>query len=155
MTSKKKYLISLTVGIIGLLAPLTTLMVINREEYFTNNSSLDLSLGCIIAIGVIVMLATGKVEILKGITGWVVFFLLCYFLRSILNDMVYISGMALIGQGIYTVDTALFINRYKQESVIETEILVKDKVTKRTEDMLLKKKIKEEEKIELTTSRSG
>lgn len=143
MTYKSKYLISKSIGVVGMIAPIATIMVVNREEYFTTNSSIDLSFGCIVGLVSIVLLLSGKSAFLKGLTGWAVFFLLTWFLRSILNDLVLISGMALSGATSYEITNALFIKKYKNNAEIENKILVENKIKKEVEDKLKLNEIKE------------
>lgn len=134
MTYKSKYAISKSIGVIGMITPIATLMVINREEYFTNNSSIDLSIGCIVGLVSIILLLSGKSAFLKNLTGWVVFFLMCWFLRSILNDLVLISGMALSGATSYEITNALFIKKYKTKAEIENKIILENKLKEEIEN---------------------
>lgn len=80
-----------------LLAPITAVVIMKRETYFTYKSGLSISIGGIISAIVIFLLVKQKFELFAGIWKFVIIFALCYFFQSIMNDAVIISGAVLVG----------------------------------------------------------
>lgn len=144
MTYKTKYKISWLIGLITMIAPISTVIIINREEYFVNNNSIDLSIGCVIALITIMLLLAGKVELLKGLIGWAVFFLICWFLRTILNDLVLLSGMALSGASANEIINLVWTKKYKKIAEIENEKRINNELNAEADNELMKEEIEEQ-----------
>lgn len=72
-----------------------------------------MSIGCIISLVCLILTVKGKTSIFKGVWGFMIIFLLCILFNTILNDLEYIAGMALIGNLVYYLLFSYRVERYK------------------------------------------
>ena len=80
-----------------LTAPTAAVFIVNRDKYFaTQESTMNLTAGAMLAMIVIVIFLIGKSEILKGFKGLTIGLLLTYFLNTVIEDflMIYASFYA-------------------------------------------------------------
>lgn len=77
--------------------PLLILAIIKWDIYFGTKTTFSNMVGFTLLGGFIALILSKKTEILKGAWGFIAFFIVCYSLRAILNDLVLISGIACVG----------------------------------------------------------
>jgi hypothetical protein len=98
------YALFTTLAYGGLFAPITTLLIMNRDVYFIKNeSSLSVSLGGILVLLTIVLLMKYGVKKIKPIFWAGILFVITYCLDSIIKDLVSITFFVLIGVSIFTI----------------------------------------------------
>lgn len=85
---------------IFMLAPVVVLCIINRAVYFYSYEGWKVSLGCIIASITAVLMVTKESKFLKGITGYIIAFVLAFLLDSVIKDLKYITLCLLIGKAL-------------------------------------------------------
>lgn len=79
------------------LMPILFLAIIKWNEYFSTKTAFN-NIVAFVMIGAFVgIILSKKTEILKGVWGFYAFFITAYALRSIVTDIVLISGVACIG----------------------------------------------------------
>lgn len=78
-------------------SPLIALLIVRREIYFTYKEGLSVSVGLILAGIAAFLLAKKEFKFFNGVWKFVIIFVICYFLDSVMKDAVYISGAILIG----------------------------------------------------------
>lgn len=104
-------------SITSMVTPLAVVMGINFNEYFSigTYTSVRLSFGAVLGLILALLMVKGKTEFLKGLWGYLVVFLLAFFLKPIIDDILLITGMALLGK---TVDAVFFerlIKKFRAE----------------------------------------
>ena len=83
------------------IAPLAIAVMMKRDKYFsTPEESVKLGIGVIIAIVFICLKALGKLKMPKRIVTYGIVFAMAYLLKSILADLLLLSGMAFLGEGL-------------------------------------------------------
>ena len=101
-------------------APLLTVVIINRNDYVRNTAdAVKLTLALVLVIGFVVLKALDKLKMPKRIVFFFIVFMMCYFLNTVLDDLMLLSGMALLGEFI---DFAFFqwaIRTTKEKITIE------------------------------------
>ena len=101
-------------------APLVMTMTINRGEYFgTPAETLKLCTGGMIATVFIVFKVIGHLKMPSGITLYGVIFVMAYLLEALLNDLMLLSGMALLGEIVDAVIFRPLIKKHKEERIAE------------------------------------
>ena len=89
------------VDVVVALTPLVVLAIIQFDEYFGTKTSGFSNVIGISLLGVFFgSIIAKKTSWIKGIGGYLVVFLIAWFMRAILNDLVLISGAALLGASI-------------------------------------------------------
>lgn len=83
-----------------LIIPNLILIIVKKDEYFTEKSGLSLSIGFIMTAVVIVCILLKRAKFLKGFWGIVIAFMISYFLQAILDDLTLILGLACIGMAL-------------------------------------------------------
>lgn len=79
-------------------APLVGLGCFQWKEYFATSNGLSNGLGIGLLGVFVVLIMSKKTAVLKGCKGFIAVFVICFLLRTILNDLVLISGCACAGQ---------------------------------------------------------
>ena len=80
-------------------APLMVTVIYHRKEWFsTPEESVKIGIGAIIAFGFILMKALGYLKIPPRIVTYGLIFAMSYLLKSILDNLILLSGMALLGE---------------------------------------------------------
>lgn len=98
------YAIFSTLAYGGLLAPITYLLIKNREVYFIKNESVfNVSMGGILVLFTIVLLIKCGIKKIKPIFWAGLLFLITFCLDSIIKDLVAITFFVLIGVTIFTI----------------------------------------------------
>ncbi len=83
------------------ITPLAIAIVVNRDKYFsTPEESVKLGIGVIIAIVFIVIKALGKLKIPPRIVTFGAVFAMSYLLKSVLADLMLLSGLAFLGEAL-------------------------------------------------------
>lgn len=119
MRTKTKVRLLKTTSFISLIAPISGVMIYNFNEYFTRVNSVRLSFGGMLGMFLILLQIKGETQILKGIWGYLMVFLLAVFLKPIINDIILLTGSLLSGKFI----NVLFIenNIVKLEETLSME----------------------------------
>ncbi len=79
--------------------PLLVCLLINWNKYVsTPSSAVKLSLGAIILLTIVFIKVIGKLKMPPRVVSFGVVFIMAYLLQAILNDLILLSGMALVGE---------------------------------------------------------
>lgn len=101
-------------SIISLILPVLVAVGINFEEYFIRRSGgLKVGFGGMLALILVILLAKGKSEALRGVWGYLIAFILAVCLQPILDDIILLTGMALAGKAIDSFTFAPKLKRLK------------------------------------------
>lgn len=98
MRTKTKIWLLKATSFISLIAPISGVMIYNFDEYFTRVNSVRLSFGGMLGMFLILLQVKGETQILKGIWGYLMVFLLAVFLKPIINDIILLTGALLSGK---------------------------------------------------------
>lgn len=86
-------------SIISSVLPMLAYFFANLERYVsTPSDSLRLGVGGVILLSIIVLKALGKLKSLSPVCSSAILFALCYFLGSIVKDIMIFSFLSLIGE---------------------------------------------------------
>ena len=94
---KKKKIISSILQYITLFAPYVIIMLVKHETYFTQKNGISMGLGCVACILVGVIIAAKKIQLLRGIGGFVAIIVISYLMDTILQDLTIIGAYGLVG----------------------------------------------------------
>ncbi|MBQ8566484.1 MAG: hypothetical protein IJ445_02725 [Clostridia bacterium] len=98
MKSKFKLCILYILSFLTSVAPLVIYVVINRARYIsTVTETVKLSIGCMICAVLLLLKLLGKLKMSSSTMTFGVIFLLSYFLKSITDDLLVLSFLALAG----------------------------------------------------------
>ena len=101
------YILSFIVSI----APLLVCLIVNWNKYTTTpGDTVKLCLGGIILLFFVFLKVVGKLRLPRRIITFATLFIVVYLLQSVLDDLLLLSGMALLGEFL---DTILFQNAIK------------------------------------------
>lgn len=99
MSLKTKDSLLTTASVFTVITPLLVTLGINFNEYFiARGAGVQVGFGGALAILLVVLLAKDKLTVFKGVWGYLVVFLLAVFLKPIIDDIVLLTGMALVGK---------------------------------------------------------
>lgn len=103
MKSKKKLRVRLVFLYIGSfiisIAPLVVVLVLNWGDYTkTPGDTVKLCFGGVFALFLIFLKVIGKLQMPRRIVFFGILFLLVYLLKALLDDILLLSGMALVGE---------------------------------------------------------
>ena len=116
----KRRLILLQIGsFIVSIAPLLIVLIINWGEYTkTPGETVKLCIGGIMVLFFIFLKVIGKLRMPRRIVLFGVVFLMAYLLQAIMDDMILLSGMALLGEFLDLVCFQGFIKKLKENILI-------------------------------------
>lgn len=116
----KRRLVLLQIGSFFVsIAPLIIVLIINWGEYTkTPGETIKLCIGGIMALFFIFLKVIGKLKMPRRIVLFGVVFLMAYLLQAIMDDMILLSGMALLGEFIDLVCFQGFIKKLKENILI-------------------------------------
>ena len=116
----KSRLILLQIGsFIVSIAPLLIVLIINWGEYTkTPGDTIKLCIGGIMALFFIFLKVIGKLKMPRRIVLFGVVFIMTYLWQAIMDDMILLSGMALLGEFIDLVCFQGFIKKLKENILI-------------------------------------
>lgn len=101
-------------------APIGVAVFINRNEWFgTPQESVKIGIGAIIAAVLIGLKALGKLKMPRRIVIYAIVFAMTFLLKSILDDLMLLSGMAFLGEFLDLIFLQTAIRRLKED--IKTE----------------------------------
>ena len=82
------------------IAPLSVVVIMNAREWFNTSpaAGVKIAIGAMIGLAMMALKAVGKLPVPKGVVGYGLVFALCYLLKPLLDDMILLSGMALLGE---------------------------------------------------------
>lgn len=94
-----------------LTAPLTAVLIANRERYFTTVAeTVKISIGGMICVVLLVLLVFGRIRVSGGLVCLAIVFALSYLLQTVIQDLFLLSGVALCSK---TVDVIFFAPRVR------------------------------------------
>lgn len=118
---------------IMVILPLVILLIIRFDKYvYSKPAAQGLTIGGCMAVGVIALTALGQLK-LRGL-GWSILFLvMAYFLKSVLDDLLLILLCVVIGQVVSRIfelcekheEEQIIIERSAQASAVQTEEIIK------------------------------
>lgn len=116
----KSRLILLQIGsFIVSIAPLIIVLVINWGDYTkTPGDTIKLCIGGIMVLFFIFLKVIGKLKMPRRIVLFGVVFIMAYLLQAIMDDMILLSGMALLGEFVDMVCFQRFIKKLKENILI-------------------------------------
>lgn len=116
----KSRLILLQIGsFIVSIAPLVIVLIINWGKYTkTPGETVKLCIGGIMVAFFIFLKVIGKLKMPRRIVLFGVVFIMAYLLQAIMNDMILLSGMALLGEFIDMVCFQGFIKKLKENILV-------------------------------------
>lgn len=116
----KSRLVLLQIGsFIVSIAPLVIVLIINWGKYTkTPGETVKLCIGGIMVAFFIFLKVIGKLKMPRRIVLFGVVFIMAYLLQAIMNDMILLSGMALLGEFIDMVCFQGFIKKLKENILI-------------------------------------
>ena len=117
---KIKLFVLSVLSFIACIGPVAAVVIINRNEWFsTPKESVKIAIGAAIGLVLIIMKVLGKIKMPRRIIVYAIVFALAYLLASILNDLMLLSGMALLGEGIDFLFFQRAIKNIKEQIHIE------------------------------------
>ena len=80
--------------------PLCIAVAMNAGEWFSTSpaAGIKMAVGAVIGIFLIALKVLGRLKIPSGIVGYGLVFAMCYLLGPVLDDLLLLSGMALVGE---------------------------------------------------------
>lgn len=96
--NRLKYYLAYFLRIILFLTPVIIFIIKNQERYFTYRNSMSLSIGCMIAAVLALLIVKKETKFLKGAWLYAFIFLLAFLFETILFDLKWLSLMVLIGK---------------------------------------------------------
>ena len=116
---KSRLILLQTGSFIVSIAPLLIVLIINWGEYTkTPGDTIKLCIGGIMALFFIFLKVIGKLKMPRRIVLFGVVFIMAYLLQAIMDDMILLSGMALLGEFIDLVCFQGFIKKLKENILI-------------------------------------
>ena len=101
------------------IAPLVIVLIINWGKYTkTPGETVKLCIGGIMVAFFIFLKVIGKLKMPRRIVLFGVVFIMAYLLQAIMNDMILLSGMALLGEFIDMVCFQGFIKKLKENILV-------------------------------------
>ena len=133
----KKRLIWLYMGsFIVSLAPVLMCLVFNWNKYVKAPSDvMKLTIAGIVLVIILFLKVIGKLKMPRRVVTFGIVFILSYLLKSVLEDLILLSGMALLGEFI---DCAIFqwaIKKTKEEIIVDKTA---DKTAEQVEEVIKK-----------------
>jgi hypothetical protein len=61
-----------------LVIPFAILIIVKKDEYFTQSNSIDLSIGCVLSLIVACVILAKRASFLKGVWGYLIAFVLAF-----------------------------------------------------------------------------
>ena len=117
MKTRVKLLVLYLFSFIASVTPLVVTFVLNREEYIkTPAEAMKLCTGGAIAVFFVFLKAIGKLKMPRGIVLYSVILGMAYLLDAVLDDLMLLSGMALIGELIDVVVFRPLIRRTEENA---------------------------------------
>ena len=100
-------------------APLLVCFIVNWDKYTkTPSDTVKLCIGGILALFFLFLKVIGKLKMPRRIVLFGVVFIMAYLLQAIMDDMILLSGMALLGEFIDLVCFQGFIKKLKENILI-------------------------------------
>ena len=118
------------------IAPLVVCLALNWKDYTkTPGDTVKLTLGGIIVAVLLFMKVIGKLKMPRRVVAFGIVFVMAYLLQSILNDLLLLSGRALLGE---FVDFAIFQRAIKKtrENILVGKTA--DRTTEQVEEVIKK-----------------
>ena len=109
----KDNLLSLA-SIIAMITPLAVAVGINFNDYFVHSAGIQVGFGGMLSLCLVVLMVKGKSNVLKGVWGYLIVFIIAVCLQPILNDIVLLTGMALSGKVVDTVIMQPQLNKVRR-----------------------------------------
>lgn len=127
----KIFVLSLTSFALSV-APILTVLIVNWDKYTTTaGETVRLCIGAMFGIILLGAKAMGRLKLPeKRIVIYGIVFLMVYFLHSIIQDLLLISGMALLGE-VLSLPCDKINDRFKNELVVDRTA---DAVSKKIEE---------------------
>jgi hypothetical protein len=101
------------------IAPLVVVLCFKWNDYTTTpTQTIKLCVGGIIVLGLIFLKVIGKIGVPRRIVWFSVVFILAYLLQVVLNDLILLSGMALLGELLDLIFFQRYIKRTKENILI-------------------------------------
>lgn len=116
----KSRLVLLQIGsFIVSIAPLVIVLIINWGKYTkTPGETVKLCIGGIMVAFFIFLKVIGKLKMPRRIVLFGVVFIMAYLLQAIMDDMILLSGMALLGEFVDMVCFQGFIKKLKENIIV-------------------------------------
>jgi hypothetical protein len=100
--------------------PLAVVFLLKRTEYVaTMGQTVKLGAGCVIVLILLLLKVLGKLKVPSRVTVFTMAFVLSYLLAPILDDMMLLSGAALVGEAIDSMFFLRLIEKTKEQIRIE------------------------------------
>ena len=118
------------------IAPLVVYLIFNWRVYVKNpGETIKLTFGGILLVVLVFMKVIGKLKMPRRVVAFGIVFVMAYLLQSILNDLLLLSGMALLGE---FVDFAIFQRAIKntRENILVGKTA--DKTAEQVEEIIKK-----------------
>lgn len=80
-----------------LFLPYVIILIVNHEKYFTEKNTISMGIGCVVCIIVATIVACKKIQLLKGLGGFVVLILISALMKPIINDLTLIGIYGAVG----------------------------------------------------------
>lgn len=97
-------------------APIGVAVFLNRNEWFgTPQESVKIGIGAIIAIVLVCLKVLGKLKMPRRIVIYGIVFAMTFLLKSILDDLMLLSGMAFLGEFLDLIFLQTAIRRLKED----------------------------------------
>ena len=101
------------------IAPLVICLICNWDKYTgTPDKTVKLCLGGLLGVLFIALKSVGKLKIPSAIIGYGVVFVMSYLLSTILEDLMLLSGMALLGELLTVIFFNTAIKRTKENILV-------------------------------------
>lgn len=120
-------------GILTSLAPLLVIIAINWNDYVVaaGGQSWKLSVGGVMAVGIIAALTIGKMKLPGLKTFFAILLVIIFLLEPILADLKLLCAAALGGQIINGFTFELFAKKYKETTTMEKQADINAKATQK------------------------
>ncbi|MBQ8357098.1 MAG: hypothetical protein IJX39_04745 [Clostridia bacterium] len=124
----------------SLVAPLTAVLIVNRERYFTTvQAGVKLGIGGLLCVAFLALLIFGKMKAPGSIFLFAFVFLLAFLMEPIFKDIKLLSGVALAGKAVDWIFFAPRLRRVREKiRMHEQADVTADATVKAMEDVLKK-----------------
>ena len=82
---------------VALFLPYVLILAIKHESYFTKQNTISMGFGCVACIVVASIVAAKKIQLLKGVGGFVALILISWLMDTVIQDLTLIGIWGLVG----------------------------------------------------------
>lgn len=84
----------------SMLIPYVIIVLVNKDVYFEKTTKISMTIGCVICLILALFVVLKKTQLLKGLGVFIIGFLLTFFMKPVIDDLIYIFLFGGIGYAV-------------------------------------------------------